>query len=56
MNEKLILQEMNFSDELIEYIQKESKLETYEDYPVSIEVETEADSVISSSAFVYSSF
>lgn len=56
MNEKQILQEINFSEELIDYIQKASKLESYEDIPAVIEVETEEDNVISSSSYYYSSY
>lgn len=56
MNEKQILQEMSFSEELIDYIQKTNKLESFEDVPAVIEVETEEDSVISSSSYYYSSY
>ena len=33
MNEKQILKEMSFSEELIDYIQKASKLESYDNIP-----------------------
>lgn len=54
MNEKQILQEMSFSDELIDYVQKTNKLESYEDIPTVIEVEIEEDNVISTSSYYYS--
>lgn len=55
MNEKQILQEMSFSEELIDYIQKTNKLESFEDVPAVIEVEIEEDNVISTSSYYYSS-
>lgn len=56
MNEKQVLKEMSFSEELIDYIQKASKLESYDNIPAVIEVETEEDNVISSSSYYYSSY
>lgn len=55
MNEKHILQEMSFSDELIDYIQKTNKLESFEDIPAVIEVEIEDNNIISTSSYYYSS-
>lgn len=56
MNEEQIMKEMNFSDELIEYIQNAQKMESFEAIPAVIEIETEEDSVVSSSTYYYSSY
>lgn len=56
MNEKQILQEMSFSEELIDYIQKANKLESYDEIPTVIEVETDDDKVISSSSYYYGTY
>lgn len=56
MNEEQILRQLNFSEELMDIIRNAPKIDSYEDVPEVIEMETEDENLISRSSFIYSSY